>query len=206
MSTVTLDPLTFANLLKTPDVTNALHKVLSPLIELSIAEALKPVQQSFDAKFQQLTASVNMLNSNATASDKLISDLKAENTTLKDRLTTLEAECDAQSQCSRRDNLLFSGIQAITAEVAAAAIGHLTVVSSESVTNKIIAFCHDNFSVDVTRSDISIAHQLTSKCTTGEQAIIVRFVNRSTRDKVYHARTKLRAINQGKQLKEMFIH
>ena len=69
MSTVTLDPLTFANLLKTPDVTNTLHEVLSPLIELSIAEALKLVQQSFDTKFRQLTVSFNMLNSNATARD-----------------------------------------------------------------------------------------------------------------------------------------
>ena len=65
MSTVTPDPLTFANLLKTLDVTNALHEILSPLIKLSIAKALKPVQQSFDAKFQQLTASTNVLNYNS---------------------------------------------------------------------------------------------------------------------------------------------
>ena len=110
-----------------------------------------------------------------------------------------------QSQYSRCSNLLFSGIQATTAEVAAATIGHPNAALSESVTDKIIAFCHDNLFVGVTRSDICITHRLTSKRPTGEQAIIVRFVNRLTRDKVYHARTKLRTVNQGNHPKEMLF-
>ena len=69
---------------------------------------------------------------------------------LKDRLTTLKTECDAQSQYNRRDNLLFSGIQTTTAEVAAAAIGHPTAASTKYLTDKIIAFYYDNLSVDVT--------------------------------------------------------
>ena len=69
VSTVKLDLLTYVTLLKTLDVTNALHEVLSFLKEFSITKALKPVQQSFHTKFQKLTASINKLNFNTTVCD-----------------------------------------------------------------------------------------------------------------------------------------
>jgi hypothetical protein len=92
--------------------------------------------------------------------------LQSENKALKDRLAKLESENDNQSQYTRRDNLLFTGLPAATAaEIAASAVGHPTAESSESVVNKVITFCHEHLNVNIERSDISVAHRLKSNRT-----------------------------------------
>jgi hypothetical protein len=50
-----LDPISFANLLKSAEVTDALQEALNPMIELTIKEALKSIQQAFDAKYHQFS-------------------------------------------------------------------------------------------------------------------------------------------------------
>ena len=111
----------------------------------------------------------------------------------------LGIDCDAQLQYSRRDNLLFSGIQATTTEVTATAIGQDTAASLDSVTEKIIAFGHCNLPVNDTQRNTNLAYQLRSNYPTDKQIIIVCFFSKSTHNKVYNARTTLHMNNNGKQ-------
>lgn len=200
-----LDPISFANLLKSAEVTDALQEALNPMIELTIKEALKSIQQVFDAKYHQLSTVLNTVKSDISARDTLIKNLQSENQSLKERLDNLVKECDNQNQYSRRDNLLFAGLPSTTAEIAAAAVGHPTAESSDSVVTQLVSFCRDKLNVPIERNDISVAHRLKSNRSGDHPAIIAKFVNRSVRDRIYHARLKLRDINSGKAAKDMLF-
>ena len=156
----TLDSITFTNLQKNADVINALREALHPMIELTLNEALKSIQQAFDIKFKQLFSTINVQQSDAAVWDKNIADLELENNGLNERVNNLEREFDEQSQYMRRDNLLFSGIPAKTAEIVAADAGHPTNKSSDSVVSSVISFCHANLDIDIERNYISVAYRL----------------------------------------------
>ncbi len=65
--------------------------------------------------------------------------------------------------------------------------------SSVSVIDKVIDFCNHVLDCNITVSDISIAHALPVKAASNQPAaVIVRFVRRSVRDKVFSSRHKLK--------------
>jgi len=126
----------------------------------------------------------------ATKISKLESDLQKANS----RVDELEAY-------TRRDNLVISGLPVESyAEASSSTEQDGRGESSEGTEKSLLKLFNDQLKVNVSPADISVAHRLrkrggSSAVNSGPPAVIVRFTNRKTRDRVYNARRELRNMN-----------
>lgn len=102
--------------------------------------------------------------------EKDASDLKVKNQQLKNELAQLKDYCDDQEQYIRRECAEIHGVPA----------------SQHEDTSDIVKKIGSLVGVHIHDNDISVSHRLKSKKNERCPPIIVRFVRRSTRDKLDH--------------------
>ena len=128
--------------------------------------------------------------------------LIAENLRLTKSVEEQKKRLDDMDAYSRSDNLIIRGLPERRAAERASASPSLDDGASAlkegsgSVEATVLDFCNEVLGVRVDERDISIAHRL--KATKNEQVrpVIVRFVNRKTRNAVYEARKRLKDLNK----------
>ena len=127
-----------------------------------------------------------------------LKELSVENNRLKEELSAANQRIDALETYSKKSNLIITGIPfASYAESASTQQNQGGVAanleSAEVTENAFLKIVNDQLGVNITSSDISLAHRLPKSTKPGSpSAIIVRFTNLKARDRVYRARKALK--------------
>jgi hypothetical protein len=171
-------------------VVHALAKALAPFIALTIEESLTK-------KMESLTTAMRELKSDNTRLTKQCDNITAENISLKKTIDEQGRRIDDLDSYSRCQNLIIRGLpENSTAERATegADANDRTSIrdSHQAVEKTVVSFCRDSLGIDVSQTDIAIAHRLKSGPKDVTRPVIVRFVNRGIRNLVYHARKQLK--------------
>jgi regulator of replication initiation timing len=192
-----LKPDDFVEALLDSRVVDALAKALSPLISLTIEESL-------NKKLAGLLTSVSDIKKEASILAEKTTTLAKENRILHERLSTLEAY-------SKSDNLIIRGLPESSAASRATASpapddANVLKETHSQVEDSVLRLCKDVLGVDITPADISIAHRLKAEPKDRFRPIIVRFVNRRTRNAVYDAKKKLKTTSTSTNRVFIFEH
>ena len=170
----------------------ALGKALSPLISLSVEEALRKQVEGLTTAVRDLKAENTRLarQCDSVAKDNARLQKFADETTY--RLNDLEGY-------TKNDNLIIrglperslaekaSGAPTLDDDTSALQEGH------ESVCGTVVEFFNTSLGVKVQPQDISIAHRIKADPKDKFRPIIIRFVNRQKRNEVYCAKKTLKS-------------
>ena len=165
-------------------VLEAFSKALSPLITLSVQEAVKKHLEGLSSTVRELKADNTRLTEENAKMQKIIQEHST-------RLNDIEAY-------SRVDNLIIRGLPEKTvAERASDAPAlqagvPLLQESYESVEGTVLEFFNSTLGVRVQPQDISVAHRIKAGLKEKVRPVIVRFQNRQTRNAVYRAKKNLK--------------
>lgn len=172
-------------------VVEALGKALAPLITLSVEEGLKK-------QLEGVTTAIRELKTENTRLRGQCEGLTKENARLSKTVDEHQKRLDDIDAYTRSDNLIFRGLPERTAAERASAAPSLDDATSSlkegsgSVENTVLVFCNDVLGIKVEAQDISIAHRVKANKNDQVRPVIVRFVNRKTRNAVYGARKILK--------------
>ena len=144
-------------------------------------------QQFLSCQYDDMKAECERLNKVNQQQEEEIQKLKSQSLELEDRGTKEEEKVDAIEQYGRRQNLEIAGIP----------------VKPGENTNEIVTEVAKLANVDITADQISTSHRLPPKRSgntignkpTPPPSIIVRFINRDVRNKIYSNRQLLRKID-----------
>lgn len=171
----------------------SVDQLVAALVDVRVIEALKQVitpcvQSAVSTAISQFNERLDSLETKCSDQELLISNLEFENGELRKRVNDLESY-------SRIENLVFYGLSEQYAEAAgpsSSADNPQTAETSESSEQTVVTFCRDKLQIDVTLSDVSIAHRLPRlDKKQGPRPLLVRFTNRRTRAKILAAKKKL---------------
>ena len=176
-------------------VVEAVGKALAPLITLSVEEGLKK-------QLEGVTSAIRELKTENTRLRGQCEGLAKENARLSKSADEHRKRLDDMDAYTRSDNLIIRGLPERTAAERASAAPALDDATSSlkegsgSVETTVLAFCNDVLGVKLESRDISIAHRLKAAKNDRVRPVIVRFVNRKTRNAVYGARKLLKNSNE----------
>lgn len=166
---------------------------LGEIIKNAFAPNEKTIIEDVNKKFAQIMTTITLLRDELKQRDIIIADLKeannkltAENNGLKTRIVEVET-------ATRRENLTFTGLKLAYADVAANGADHST--TSQRIVEQVVTLCNDVLDVPIVSDDISAAYPIHKGSTTSPPVVLVKFVRRNQRDKVYLARKKLRSLS-----------
>jgi hypothetical protein len=153
------------------------------------------VEARIDAKFKSLQESFSTLKADYVKADKVISELRGENQSLKSQLEDLDSY-------SRVDNLIIHGLNGTSCAEASSSPMLSTKGQGPSDISPldthfeteiaVLDFANNVLGVPLNLTDISVAHRLPKRPNDSNPApIIVRFSNRRSRNAVYSARKAL---------------
>lgn len=146
-------------------------------------ESKEKMESSFKEVNEKIDSIEKGLKDRIENQEKKITKLEEENVRLKESIKTLEEKQDDLENRSRRNNLIFYGIEDRQANESWA----------ESST-KIISIIRDVMKIeDISCRDIERAHRLGSRA--GQRPIIVKFAHFGVRERVISARVSLKGSN-----------
>jgi hypothetical protein len=166
---------------------------LGEIIKNACLVSNKSVSDEFNKKFGEMMTSISILRDEIKARDLIITDLKSQNRellTTNDRLSQRVIELETES---RRENLTFTGLHLTYAEAVSSA-RDTTAQASTNITDQVINICNNNLDVTLHPNDISAAYILAKGSASAPTVVMVKFVRREMRDKVFLARKKLKAL------------
>jgi hypothetical protein len=160
---------------------------LSDIVQLAFAE-------KFNAKFDELIATVALLRREVEAKDVTIANLSKTCRDLENNNMLLKKQISLQDTQLKRDNLLFSGLDLPVADAIA------DENTSSRLVQKVLSVCNDQLGCDVKIEDISLAYAIPLKRNVPprpnmRRQVVVKFTRRVVRDNVYMARFKLKNFN-----------
>lgn len=117
----------------------------------------------------------------------------AEITKLSEELAAAKLEINDLEAYNRRDNLIICGLPVAHVAEATSAQSADHGEHMDVTEQAVLELCQTKLNVQITKSDISIAHRLGKKPrSSGPPAVIVRFATRKAREAVYAARCELK--------------
>lgn len=164
---------------------------IDSIVQKAVAAATKVLNDEFQRLINELSERVSTLTADVGNLRKVNSELKVALNTQSQYMEQLEAY-------SKGDNLIIHGLPSTMAEVLNAADGDAVNIMHESsamTESTFVGFCKETLAVDVKPSDISICHRVKKSEKEKYPPIMVRFVNRKTREAVLNARYKLKTLN-----------
>ncbi len=172
---------------------DAIGKALSPLITLTIQEAVKKQLEGLSSAVKDLKAENVRLTTQCQA-------IKHENTQLRKTTDEHARRLDELESYSRNDNLIFKGLPERTFSERATnapSLADNAPVLRESygmVEETVLEFMNVSLGVKVQPQDLAIAHRLKAGQNDKVRPVIVRFLNRKVRNEVYQAKKRLKNI------------
>ena len=137
---------------------------------------VKRSQDFISSKYDKLKDEYSKLIEKNKKQDAEIQKLKAESNEMSAQGAKEASKLDALEQYGRRQNLEIVGIP----------------VTSNEDTNAIVQEIAELLQVTITSKDISTSHRLHTKSKSNPTPIIVRFVNRDVRNRIYNNRKNAR--------------
>lgn len=185
-----------------------LSEKLMPSIEASIETRMNSVKSQIETSLSTITARITTLEMSVAQTRGTVSTIENEASTISKRVLELE-------RYSRLNNLIFHGIEYDNyAEASSASQRSLDdpevslnprtwSISSEDA---IVKFVSNKLGVNITRSDISVAHRLPQRRSntnrnlpTAPAPIIVQFNNKKIRHEILSNKSKLKPRDQAEQ-------
>ena len=149
-------PEEFLEILNDDEVVKRLHSIFETLISLMIK-----VVKLFEIRIDKLSANIKMLQKEFNYKNSVIEELRADKNDLYLNMKSIEINIERAEQCSRRDNLIISGVLASAAETAAFGT-RLDATILVSTVFAVMDVCSDLLGVPIKSEDISAAHRLHS--------------------------------------------
>lgn len=165
-------------------IINVLMTRLTPFIE----DLFRKLAVDLTATVKQISkdVSVEVMSSFKETTLEKIQQIEEETSSLRTRLEDLE-------NYSRLENLVIHGLpekRERDSTPAESRHGHINTV--DEATTAILDLCQSQLGLDITKTDISIAHRIPVRGKDKHRPIIVKFTSRSSRNLVYSARRSLR--------------
>lgn len=187
------------NALSNSVVLEAIGKILQPMLQLTIDEALK-------TQLNELNGNIAQLSTELQKRDDTVKKLEGENQVLQSRFLKQAAQLEALEAYSRADNILVYGITESYAEASShnsgPAASQLSVESLTQMENStqselvFLQFCQSKLNVDIHAQDISICHRLKKSHGSHQgRPLIVRFTNQKARSRILSAKKQLKGSN-----------
>ena len=164
--------------LTTEKLEKILDEKLSPLSE-QLKEALAMVK-SLNTKYEKLEETLVVLQEENKALKEEHASLKAQVLSSANDLKSVQKSLNDLEQYTRRDSVEIRGIP-------------LPEESQEEDTNEIVLQLSQKMGIPLERKDISVSHRIRSRSSV-DSAIIVKFVRRELRERLYRARKRLKSI------------
>ena len=155
-----------------------LDEKLSPLSE-QLKKALVMVK-SLNTKYEKMEETLVVLQEENKALKEEHASLKAQVLSSANDLKSVQKSLNDLEQYTRRDSVEIRGIP-------------LPEESQEEDTNEIVLQLSKKMGIPLERKDISVSHQIRSRSLV-DPAIIVKFVRREVRERLYRARKRLKSI------------
>ena len=155
-----------------------LDEKLSPLSE-QLKEALAMVK-SLNTKYEKMEETLVVLQEENKALKEEHASLKAQVLSSANDLKSVQKSLNDLEQYTRRDSVEIRGIP-------------LPEESQEEDTNEIVLQLSQKMGIPLERKDISVSHRIRSRSLV-DPAIIVKFVRREVRERLYRARKRLKSI------------
>ena len=164
--------------LTTEKLEKILDEKLSPLSE-QLKEALAMVN-SLNTKYDKMEETLVVLQEENKALKEEHASLKAQVLSSANDLKSVQKSLNDLEQYTRRDSVEIRGIP-------------LPEESQEEDTNEIVLQLSQKMGIPLERKDISVSHRIRSRSSV-DPAIIVKFVRREVRERLYRARKRLKSI------------
>lgn len=164
--------------LTTEKLEKILDEKLSPLSE-QLEEALAMVK-SLNTKYEKMEETLVVLQEENKALKEEHASLKAQVLSSANDLKSVQKSLNDLEQYTRRDSVEIRGIP-------------LPEESQEEDTNEIVLQLSQKMGIPLERKDISVSHRIRSRSSV-DPAIIVKFVRREVRERLYRARKRLKSI------------
>ena len=164
--------------LTTEKLEKILGEKLSPLSE-QLEEVLAMVK-SLNTKYEKMEETLVVLQEENKALKEEHASLKAQVLSSANDLKSVQKSLNDLEQYTRRDSVEIRGIP-------------LPEESQEEDTNEIVLQLSQKMGIPLERKDISVSHRIRSRSSV-DPAIIVKFVRREVRERLYRARKRLKSI------------
>ena len=155
-----------------------LDEKLSPLSE-QLKEALAMVK-SLNTKYEKMEETLVVLQEENKALKEEHASLKAQVLSSANDLKSVQKSLNDLEQYTRRDSVEIRGIP-------------LPEESQEEDTNEIVLQLSQKMGIPLERKDISVSHRIRRRSLV-DPAIIVKFVRREVRERLYRTRKRLKSI------------
>ena len=165
--------------LSTEKLEKILDEKLGPLSE-QLKEALAVVK-SLSTKYEKMEESLGALQEENEVLKAEYASLKSQLLSSANDLKSVQKSLNDLEQYTRRDCLEIWGIP-------------LPEESQAEDTNEIVLQLSQKMGIPLERNDISVSHRIRSSRTSVDPAIIVKFVRREMRERLYRARKRLKSI------------
>ncbi|XP_067020714.1 uncharacterized protein [Acropora muricata] len=165
--------------LSTERLEKILDEKLGPLSE-QLKEALAMVK-SLSTKYEKMEESLGALQEENEVLKEEYASLKSQLLSSANDLKSVQKSLNDLEQYTRRDCLEIRGIP-------------LPEESQAEDTNEIVLQLSQKMGIPLERNDISVSHRIRSSRTSVDPAIIVKFVRREVRERLYRARKRLKSI------------
>jgi len=165
-------------------IINVLMTHLTPFIE----ELFRKLAGDLTATVKQISkdVSVEVMSSFKETTLEKIHQIEEETSSLRSRLEDIE-------NYSRLENLVIHGLpEKRERDSTPEGSRHGYMNTAEEATAAILDLCQTQLGLEITKSDISIAHRIPSRGKDKYRPIIVKFTSRRSRNLVYSARRSLR--------------
>lgn len=164
----------------------ALSNALGPKIDEVLQRHLAPIQTAV----RELREETTRLERDRAALTASVTEVMTENRTLISRLEEIE-------RYTRRDNIIISGLpEGSYSEAGSQAAGSSTddqPIESSAITEKtVLKLFNESMGLNLTATDIAIAHRLKKSSREQFRPIIVRLANKRIRDAILRAKKSLR--------------
>lgn len=163
----------------------------SPAISGRLAAILKTAISDIDQKLGYCERKINNLNDTITALSDSVTKLKMENQSLRAAVDAMELE-------SRRNNLVFTGIE----QLADTAADNAEPASS-CVMQQVLRICNENLQCETKLSDIHYVQTMKPKgvgINNARGSAIVSFNTGRIRDDIFFSKKKLAETNRNKEV------
>lgn len=164
--------------LTTEKLEKILDEKLSPLSE-QLKEALAMVK-SLNTKYEKMEETLVVLQEENKELKEEHASLTAQVLSSANDLKSVQKSLNDLEQYTRRDSVEIRGIP-------------LPEESQEEDTNEIVLQLSQKMGIPLERKDISVSHRIRSRSLV-DPAIIVKFVRREVRERLYRARKRLKSI------------
>jgi hypothetical protein len=182
---------------------HAIDDIVSAFRDERVIQALGNI---FEAKLHELLQTIHCLKTENVRLSSEVVEVQKELNTAKLKIVALEAY-------NRRDNLIITGIPPSDyADVVVGGADRQDGTNNSKLEETVLELCNTRLDIPLKACDISIIHKLKQPQKQGPCPVIIRFVNRKTRDMVYSARRKLHSRphqgfqDGGQQLPSIYIN